>query len=178
MMAQQAILPQTTQTLGAIQPQEISDQTGVGPIEQNIGHQPEGCVGIHLPSSPSFVQPQAGSKSDELVPSQGPPQGQAGQYGPPSTLVQQAAPALQVGLAVIHARVEEADWNAFGTKARPDILPVPKFLHLSNKKVCRGWPYQANWKGLRFKKLSMEVTESIDSPGSYHKTIDSGPTWA
>ncbi len=58
-----------TQALGAIQPQEVPGQMGMGSMGQNIGHQPEDCAGNRLPSLPL-----AGGRSDGPVPPQELPQ--------------------------------------------------------------------------------------------------------
>ncbi len=78
MMSRQATLPQTTRALGVIRPQEIPNQTGMGPIGQNIGHRLEDCAGNRLSSSLSFAQPQAVGRSDRPIPPQGSPQQQDG----------------------------------------------------------------------------------------------------
>ncbi len=70
---------------------------------RNIGHQPEGCEEVHRPSPPLFFQPQAGNRSDEPVPPQGPPQQEDGLQGsppppvPPMSLVLQAEIAETAG---------------------------------------------------------------------------------
>ncbi len=66
----------------------------------------------------------AGDKNDRQVPPQGPPQNQAGQYGPLPLPMQPAAPAPAVGLADIHAQAEEVIRNTVESEVGPMTRPL------------------------------------------------------
>ncbi len=105
------------------------------------------------PDSPKSL----GGRNDRQVPSQGPPQNQAGQYEPPPPPAQPAAPAPLVGIAVIHAHVEEIMHDTFGTEARPAIRPV--FMSPYLVRIDTDYLYRTNWKMPKFDKFSGEENE-------------------
>ncbi len=90
---------------------------------------------------------------------QGPPQNQAGQYGPPPPPAQPAAPVSQVGIANIHAHVEEIIRNLFVIETRPAIRPV--FRSSYSAYIDTDHLYLANWKMPKFNKFSGEENENI-----------------
>ncbi len=100
----------------------------------------------------------AGGRNYGQVLPQGPPQNQADHYGPPPPLAQLATPVPPVGLADIHAQVEEVIRNTFGTEARPAIRPVfrsPCPANIDTKYLC-----PINWKMPKFDQSSGEENEN------------------
>ncbi len=64
-----------------------------------------------------------------------------------------------MGLADIHAHVEEIIRNTFGTEARPTIQPVFRSPYLAHIEANHLYP--ANWKMPKFDKFSGEENEKI-----------------
>ncbi len=98
----------------------------------------------------------AGGRNDGRP--QGPPQNQAGQYGPPPPLAQPVTLVPPVGLVDIHAQVEEVIRNTFGIEVRPTIRLVFRSLYPSN--IDTDYLYPTNWKIPKFDKFSGEENEN------------------